>query len=76
MPTEPLARLSAAFADLRHAQRALAVLTAAADLPMRIVIRDGDTPLAIVDIDVTADHRQRLEALVRMTGGTPLPAAG
>ena len=76
MPIEPLARLSAAFADLRHAHRALAVLTAAADLPMRVMIRDGDTPLAVVDIDVTAEHRPRLEALVRMTGGTPLPSAG
>jgi hypothetical protein len=74
MPIEPLARLSAVFADSRHLYRALAVLTAAADLPMRVMIRDGDTPLAVVDIDVTADQRQRLEALVRMTGGTPLPA--
>jgi hypothetical protein len=76
MPIEPLARLSAAFADLRHAHRAMTVLTAATDLPMRIMVREGDMPLAVVDIDVTAEHRPRLEALVRMTGGTPLPAAG
>jgi hypothetical protein len=74
MPIEPLAQLSAAFADLRHAHRALAFLMAAVDLPIRAVIRDVDAPLAVIDIDVTADQRPRLEALVRMTGGTPLSA--
>ena len=74
MSSSTLVRVRVAFADDRHARRALGIIAMAADLPIEASMRDEATALAVFDIEVVDNLSGRLEGLLRMAGGVLLPA--